>query len=470
MSVGTFTSTPTTRWTRAGPQVASSGSSGSSAGPRGCYRRAMSWRGLTLLGATIGLAAGCSRDPPGAPASGTGDGDGGNTTTAGDNDTTESASAGSSSGAPGEARCVGSDAPAPFCHREFPFQPLDTTDVAGIHADVIDGIRPVLLIDNDADQWAVVDPRNVGATFVQGIIPTELQPRTVAFATADLTRDGVADFVFYSIGLDDGMLVVVDGVTLEEAGVLQADTETVFERSIGFMDVDGDGHLEVLTADDRLLDTSLVEAWSLADGSFSKRLSFDTEIDYPGAGWPRLLTADVTGDSIVDFSNVWPIGSEHHFSDAEPTITTLVGPPQSGEQPVTVRSSQPFFAWQVDVADMDGDGDAELLMAENVSEIHILDWSGSQLVDAQILGLPEGHRDGAVSKLLAGRLTLDGLGGVFVGGIPGLHNSMGAIFVSGAEPRFAEQDARLVADFNDDGIEDFWTRDGLMYLSNPAAR
>lgn len=424
-------------------------------------------RPWTTLGAVGALGLGCGPDAPETAVGGTRGDD--TTVASSSGGTTQGIDEGSSSGASGGVTCVESDAPPPFCHREFSFEPGEDTDVAGVHAQVIDGVRPVLLIDNDADQWALVDPRDVGAVYVQGVIPTDLQPVHVTFATADLTHDGVADFVFFPADVGDDLIVVLDGVTHDEVAVLAADPMTNFHRSVGFMDANADGKPDLVVADDRNSASSIVEAWSLADGTFSKVFSFDTGIDYRGAGWPRLLIADVDGDSIVDFSNAWPIGAEYQFDDSEPTITTLVGPSTMGSQPVAVESHQPFFAAEVDVADMDGDGDAEILIAENASEIHVLDWSGAQLVATQILGLGEGYAPGVLGLMHAGRLAANGLGGVFVGGVQGTHNNMGATFVIGVEPRFAEQDARLVADFNDDGIDDFWTRDGLMYLSNPVA-
>ena len=171
------------------------------------------------------------------------------------------------------------------------------------------------------------------------------------------------------------------------------------------------------------------------------------------------------GDAIPDFSNASGVDSEPDRPESGPAITTLVAPSVEGDLPVAVESAQPVEAGEVDLADMDNDGDAELIVAEVADELFVLDWNGAELETVQILGLGQGYYAGALGTLHAGRLAANGLGGVFVGGVPGLHNRVGATFVEGVEPSFAEQDARLVADFNDDGVDDFYARDGFIFLS-----
>lgn len=377
---------------------------------------------------------------------------------------------GESSGTTGGLACLESDLPPPFCHLYSPFAPEQTTSIAGIYPDEFNGARPVLLLDDTADLFAAVDPRDIESIVFQGVIPSDLQPMTTRVVAGDLTDDGVADLVIYPSD-SAASAFVVDGTTMSEIAVLEIEPD-VFRRYFGFIDFDGDAKLELVAADDRMSGlTSTITSWNFSDGTFTEVFSFDTGVPFRPANWSdRILIADVTGDGSDDFTYAWNSDAEPYLDGAGVAreITTIVAPSLSTDDPLVVRSSQHVWAAQVNVGDMDADGDAELLLGETPDAISILDWDSDGFHVVGTLSLPDEYEPGAFGTLLPGRLTVGG-GGAFIGGIKlkdsgPLDSFTAALFVEGILPHIVEQRGRLVADLNLDGLDDFYADNGF-YLS-----
>lgn len=375
--------------------------------------------------------------------------------------------------------CPESDLPEPFCHR-FVAMPLEETERwVGYVDQVRDGVRPLILHDEEADVLRLVSPVDPSVVLVEGPVPGGLPEDWEIPLTADFNGDGVFDFAAYDPGAntaasDPQDVALVDGAAFEIIGVLPQD-EAAWVRRNAALDVDADGSSELVALEVFHSEKLVLNAWHPSGGQLD--LIATTDI-LPGVQpYERVLQGDFNGDGLTDLTIVWTDGSEPYWVDDPPQIYTILAPSSPGAGVEVTESPHPAWARSAAVADMNGDGDFEVVIAAGSYEILVMDWDGAGFVESETLALPEGYTS-SMAGVGAGKFVPPGLGGVLVSGV-GLAGTPSSLFNVALFPEAVGTPALLqfeghpaqsyVADFNADGTDDL--RGGNsnvlgLYLSN----
>lgn len=368
--------------------------------------------------------------------------------------------------------------PEPFCHL-FVAMPLQETERwVGYVDQVQDGVRPLIVHDEEADVLRLVSPVDPSVVLNEGPMPEGV---TEAWETgwhipltADFDGDGVFDLV--ASGLIAGSLhhvALVDGGTFELIGELTLPFANL--KPIGAIDVDADGAAELITLD--APDALIIDAWRPTGTGMEL---VQTVYSGPPATYPadiEVLLGDFDGDGRTDLTLVWGSDSEPYWAGETPQIYTILAPSSPGPGIAVTESPHPAWARSAAVADMNGDGDSELVIAAGPYEILVMDWDGAGFVESETLALPEGYTS-SMDGVGAGKFVPPGLGGVLVGGVSEADvfdaqfnaaifpEAVGAAAMLGFK---GAASSHFAADFNADGIDDLRGRvsnaDGL-YLSS----
>ena len=235
------------------------------------------------------------------------------------------------------------------------------------------------------------------------------------------------------------------------------------------MDVDVDGASELIAVDVFHNDKLVLAAWSPAEGDLG--LVATAEI-LPGYLPDDVVQGDFDGDGRSDLAITWSKGSEPYWL-GEPQILSFIAPVLARPGLTVTESPLPTWAGSTDAADMDGDGDWELVIAAHPGEILVMDWRGAGFVETDTLTLPNDY-DSTLAHVAAGGFTDSGWGGVIAYAShesdAALAGRTVAVFSEMVSPPFLGMievsDRPTVADYDADGLDDVWDPLSGVYLSN----
>jgi len=369
--------------------------------------------------------------------------------------------------------CPASDLPDPFCH-VFVSAPLAGSERwVGYIDQVRDGVRPLLIHDEDSALLRLVSPLDPSVVLDEAPVPDGLPDTWEIPVTADFNGDGVWDFVAYdpragTVGPHD--VAVVDGETFEVIGAL-LEPPAGSVRSVTAVDVDGDGASELISIerDDNGL---LVTAWRPDDGTVALVQDVYSGLPESDPSPEDILRGDFDGDGVLDFSITWHDGTEPYWSDEEPRILTVLGESSPESEAVVIESVHPAWARSAATADLDGDGDSELIVAHRGDEIAVMKWEDGGFVLGDVLALPAEYSSD-MARVSAGALAADGLGGLITKASHEddavLESRTVALFGPPVNPSFVPIldmfDNPTIADFDGDGFDDAWDPFAGLYLS-----
>lgn len=369
----------------------------------------------------------------------------------------------------GDFVCAESNLPAPFCHRLVSAAPGPTEHWVGYVDQVRDGVRPLILHDDEARRLKLVSPTEPSVLLAEGPEPIAVPQGWKIPITADFNGDGIHDFVVVSEPSApdwNESLVLLDGATFESLGSLSG-TEPRFEAA---MDVDADGTEELVSIDVFHNDKLVLSAWRASDGE----LNLLSDIDLaPGFLPDDVIRGDFNGDGRADIAVTWTGDSEPYWLGEPAQILSIIAPGSGGEALSVVQSPQPLWARSTGCADMDGDGDDDIVIARDSDEIVVFEWSEIGFTKAETLAMAGGYESN-VSRIAVGSLVRPGYGGVLThasveGGDP-LERQMVAVFPSTVDPAFLPMlkltEHIVTADFDDDGFDDVWDPLVGVYLSD----
>ena len=395
--------------------------------------------------------------PSAGPADGSGSGDAGEASGASSTAATE-ASSGSSTGTNIEPDCSRSDLPEPFCH-----ELVLIGDWGGeylmVHDDVRDGVRPVLV--GDESGFRLVNPLEPTQVFAATPLPFEVdhsvRANNLTMTKGDFDGDGGVDFVISSVR-DHSPLVVLDGETLEVYAYYEPGFEGWY-RYFSTLDVDGDG-VDELVSSQTDETQAILEIWSVADGTLSLVATDRTGINY----YYFPVQGDFDGDGYRDLSLVWDYGGDIFFKDMgfdSVMISTVLGGSLPAEGLDIQLSPQPLRRNSA-AGDFDGDGDDELLVAEEIEHVSIMDWTSDGFVETASFGVDEQIQSTGADTLAPG-LFFDGeSAGVLLGTLL-RHADNGSLegyqlALLPGKPTFdpieVPHSIGYLADFNADGVTD----------------
>lgn len=437
----------------------------------------MGRRSLVIgLGTLLGLGQACGSDVTSATTGG-GSGDGGATGTssageAGTAETTTSADDGSGTDTSGsQDECLESDLPAPFCHVLLP---VSIPHRWAGHLDiVVDGVRPLVIHDETTATIRLASPLEPDLTLAEGPASDVLPRNWWASLTADFNGDGVSDFAAFdpsasaSVPSDDLSVAVVDGESFEVLALIPEGEGGT--RDVAALDVDSDGTVELVTVE-YLDDTMELRAWRPAEGSPELVVSVQGGV---GCEADDAFTADFDGDGRNDLAVVWNDGCAPHFLadfDGTPQIAAAIAPHSAGEEFTVTHTAQPSWTSQAGAAHLTGSPSAQLVVMDSVEDIRVLEWSGGMFTTLQVLTPPSEYVY-ASGDIVAGTFTGSGTGGIIFESIVDQDDvpHVGALFLNSPASSFLIDvpftKPPWTADFNDDGVTDFWSEDGLFVSS-----
>ncbi|MEM7159774.1 MAG: VCBS repeat-containing protein [Myxococcota bacterium] len=414
----------------------------------------VSLRSRSLIG-TLVLGGACG--PSAAPS----DGGASGSTTATSGTSSGALSAEASGTTESATDCPESDLPEPFCHVFWPHETLSIP--TALLSNVRDGVRPSVVYDRDQSRLLLVNPLDPTEVFVEGPPTVELPPSFTP-TVGDIDGDGAEDLAYYA-GNDPQEVAVYHGDSLDYWTTVPAGTG--FARMVGTVDVDGDDAAELLVAeiDD---DGMTFNAFGADGAELQLEQSAQTGV---GCIVGAPAQADFNGDGRTDLLFAWPEGCEPYLeaSNTPRQVTTVLAASEPSPEMVFSHSPQPVWARDVEVADLDGDRDAELIIVESMDVIVVMNWRDGAFVEQERLSVPAGYHDVTLDQVVAGNFANRGLGsGVFVAPllpdhedfVPG-EGSFGVLFRADVSPQFMEVAWTGVfygTDLNDDGAADFFAR------------
>lgn len=329
----------------------------------------------------------------------------------------------------------------------------------GILDEPRDGIRPLLASPLNPLVFALFDPRDHSQPLLETPGPVDDSGNASRIACGDFDGNGAREVAVF-LSKQGAPLAILDQHTLE-AQTTRSFPSELFSPAVAAIDVDGDGVTDLVTAaqDD---EDRTIRAWALRQGTLSEIGSAVLPMERS----PSLTRGDFDGDSNLDLAVVLSPDSE--------SLWLLRGASLDDATLPLDEIPQPSSTWRSAAADVDGDGDDELVMLHTAKDLTFMDWTEDGLVqsapftvdvDAEERSTPQlyvGKDEGRPDWLIVGQFeSSDEVVQV-------------AVFPNRAEAtpialgRDIGYGTGLVADYDDDGLSDFMVRDGeqhVVYMS-----
>ena len=360
--------------------------------------------------------------------------------------------------------CPDSDLPPPFCHTLLP---VSIPDRWAGHLDVlINGERPLVVDDEAAGVIRLVSPSRPEIILAEGPASTSLPDDWWAALSADYNGDGVMDFAAFNPNAsgsvsNDLTVAVVDGESFETLGLIPGEEGA---RDVAAMDVDADGVTELVTIE-YLDETMEVRAWRASGGEPDLVASAQGGV---GCRANDVFNADFDGDGRKDIVVVWNVGCDAYFLadfDGVPQIATVIAPHSADQALSVVNTPQPGWTSHGGAVTSSGTAVAQLVLIESVEDIRLLEWDRGQFATLEKLAAPRQY-EAIAGDVTVGAFAEDGSGGVlFESIVTETGEGRRAAMFFGSNHSFVNDapftTSSWVADFNDDGITDFWSEAGL---------
>jgi hypothetical protein len=248
------------------------------------------------------------------------------------------------------------------------FQPVVAYDSGGVSsrsvaiADVNNDGKPDLLVGNECASGSInclngtmgVLLGNGDGTF-QKVTTYDTRYDAYSLAIADVNGDGQSDVLVTSAGNSKvGVLLGNGDGTFQPVVVYDPGGRSA--RSVAVADVNGDGKPDLLVANVCTIDSTCPNSvvgvlLGNGDGTFQPAVTYDTG----GFGASSIEVADVNGDGKPD------VLVANMFSN---TVGLLLGKGDGTFKAVVTYSSGGSFPFSIAVADVNGDAEPDLLVAE----------------------------------------------------------------------------------------------------------
>ena len=324
---------------------------------------------------------------------------------------------------------------------------LDSDDVAsGAYPDCNDNLLPDECDLQPALALAPPSFFDVGST-----------PRSITIA--DLDNDGHLDVVTADEASDTVSILMSDrSLTLKAPDTISIIASVPNERTasmphqISAADLNADGAIDLVTTNagsysSSELGSSITTLWNQGDGSFA------TPESIPIGPGPRVALADMDGDADMDIVVT---------NSPEGALQVLVN---EGGGAFASRSGSSLPASDLGVGDLDGDSDLDLIAVDYFRDVRLArNRGGADLEDAVSI-------DPTTKCFSVELFDFDGDGDLDVapgyeGGIHLLLNDGSGNFTPAAEPLFAVNPFGLAAsDLDGDGDMDLVSSSGVDYIS-----
>lgn len=215
-----------------------------------------------------------------------------------------------------------------------------------------DGIVDIVTANNDDDTVTVLLGR-LGAEF-DAMESYDVGAGPTAVRLADVDGDGHLDVVTAN-EVDDSVSVLLNQGDGSFAVVEPATATGLGPASVIVVDLDGDGVLDIATIDN--LDETLSIVFGVGDGTFLNRQTI------VALGEPMdLSAADVNGDGLLDLVVVNSTGG----IDESGSVRIYEGLGGGVFEPLSeIESDTLFFPVGIQVADLNGDGNADLVVVND---------------------------------------------------------------------------------------------------------
>lgn len=261
-----------------------------------------------------------------------------------------------------------------------------------------------------AGYWAFEDDADGGYAYVGVTGASDTAYEIVGFA--DITDDGAQDFLLYNGATGDTGIWDVSGGTAAWQRIAFVDPASGYAIA-GTGDFDGNGTDDVLWRNQSTGDTGY---WAFGDAGDPTDFAW-TRAGAPSSDWTVEATGDLNGDGTTDV--VWRNGTVVGFWDMDG------GTP---EWKVLGRNVTENYA-VVDAADLDGDGDDDLLLANEAGGVAQFEIE-NEVVSFSFIGTAGGSFD------IVDTADIDADGAAEIvfqndGGFVGVFNVGGAPFYEG---------------------------------------
>jgi hypothetical protein len=258
-----------------------------------------------------------------------------------------------------------------------PLERIDVGDQVGSTVDIM------LALDVDGDDaadliatalpdvwWFESDDGRSWSGRVVGSVPATARPNGQGYRTGDLTGDGRPEVVL-SGGEGESevwYLAIPDAPESDEWPATRV-TDTATDEQIGIGDIDGDGDADVVAGD--MKDGGEFIAWFENPGDGSGDWERHRLGAFPGVYPDRLDAADVDGDGRLDVV----VTEEDDGSAPEAEVMWYRQPddPTADDWERSVVVTQ-YTTNGLDVVDVDGDGDPDLVTGEHRGDRRLSIW------------------------------------------------------------------------------------------------
>ena len=210
----------------------------------------------------------------------------------------------------------------------------------------------------------------------------------VAVAVTDVNGDGNPDIVVADFQAGSNYEGGVGVLLGNGNGTFQ--TETVYDSggsdalSIAVGDVNGDGKPDLVVANAHVTDNDNGNVGVLinnGDGTFQTVITYPSE-GYSGSDKEGLALADVNGDGILDL--IVANNCSDSFCQSDGVVAVLLGNRDGTFQTAAIYDSGGHTATSLAVADVNGDGKPDLLVANEAGTVAVLLGNGDGTFQAAV--------------------------------------------------------------------------------------